>query len=46
MLLQAFNEPDFLPNLTGLADLYKQGEAALEQMDWDAGNSEDGFEAI
>lgn len=35
MLLRAFNEEKFLEKLTGLDELYKEGEAALENVDWD-----------
>jgi ubiquitin-like modifier-activating enzyme ATG7 len=32
--LKAFNEPGFLQALTGLDKLYEEGEAALENVDW------------
>lgn len=35
MLLKAFNEQKFLERLTGLDKLYDEGEAALEDVDWD-----------
>jgi len=35
MLLKAFNDPEYLPALTGLNDLYDEGEAAMENVDWD-----------
>jgi ubiquitin-like modifier-activating enzyme ATG7 len=35
MMLKAFNEPKFLEQLTGLDKLYDEGEAALEDVDWD-----------
>lgn len=35
MMLQAFNEAGFLESLTGLDKLYDEGEAALEDVDWD-----------
>ncbi|KIM80534.1 hypothetical protein PILCRDRAFT_789269 [Piloderma croceum F 1598] len=35
MMLQAFNEPGYLEKLTGLDKLYDEGEAALENVDWD-----------
>jgi ubiquitin-like modifier-activating enzyme ATG7 len=35
MLLKVFNEPGFLEVLTGLDKLYDEGEAALEDVDWD-----------
>lgn len=41
MLLRAFNETGYLEELTGLADLHKEGEKALEAVDWD---EEDGGE--
>lgn len=41
MLLRAFNETGYLEELTGLADLHKEGEQALEAVDWD---EEDGGE--
>ncbi|CDO68423.1 hypothetical protein BN946_scf184707.g4 [Trametes cinnabarina] len=33
MLLRAFNEPEFLPRLTGLDKLYEEAQAALENGD-------------
>lgn len=41
-MLRAFNESDFLEKLTGLDKLYEEGEAALENVDWEEG-SEDGL---
>ncbi|KAF8578839.1 E1-like protein-activating [Ramaria rubella] len=35
MLLNAFNEQGYLEKLTGLDQLYDEGEAALESVDWD-----------
>jgi ubiquitin-like modifier-activating enzyme ATG7 len=35
MLLKAFNDPEYLPALTGLNELYNEGEAAMENVDWD-----------
>lgn len=35
MMLKAFNEPKFLETLTGLDKLYDEGEAALNDVDWD-----------
>ncbi|KAL0953093.1 hypothetical protein HGRIS_004364 [Hohenbuehelia grisea] len=35
MLLKAFNDPKFLETLTGLDELYAEGQAALESVDWD-----------
>jgi ubiquitin-like modifier-activating enzyme ATG7 len=40
MLLRAFNEDKFLEQLTGLDKLYEEGEAALEQVDWDESDAE------
>jgi ubiquitin-like modifier-activating enzyme ATG7 len=42
MLLRAFNEDKFLERLTGLDKLYEEGEAALEQVDWDESDDETG----
>jgi ubiquitin-like modifier-activating enzyme ATG7 len=41
MLLRAFNEAKFLEELTGLDELYGEGEMALESVDWDE-EDEDG----
>jgi ubiquitin-like modifier-activating enzyme ATG7 len=35
MLLRVFNESDYLEKLTGLDQLYAEGEAVLEAVDWD-----------
>jgi len=35
MLLKAFNDPKYLPALTGLNELYDEGEAVLESVEWD-----------
>jgi ubiquitin-like modifier-activating enzyme ATG7 len=35
MLLKAFNEPGFLEKLTGLDELYNEGDAAMESVDWE-----------
>ncbi|KAI5116668.1 hypothetical protein M0805_007840 [Coniferiporia weirii] len=35
VLLRAFNETSFLETLTGLDKLHDEGEAALENVDWD-----------
>ena len=45
MMLRAFNENKFLEELTGLDQLYREGEAALENVDWaeEAGDDEDDF---
>ena len=41
MLLRAFNEPKFLEELTGLDQLYNEGEAALADVDWEVEDEED-----
>lgn len=41
MLLQAFNETDYLERLTGLDELHKESEAVLDSMDWEEGSEED-----
>lgn len=41
MLLRAFNETGYLETLTGLDKLYSEGEAALENVDWEV-EDEDG----
>ncbi|KAG1871833.1 hypothetical protein DFJ58DRAFT_762532 [Suillus subalutaceus] len=41
MLLKAFNEPGFLEKLTGLDELYNEGDAAMESVDWDEEDEED-----
>ena len=41
MLLKAFNETGYLESLTGLDKLYDEGEAALENVDWEV--EDDGF---
>ena len=35
MLLRAFNETGYLEQLTGLDKLYEEGQAALDNVDWD-----------
>ncbi|KAJ8454158.1 hypothetical protein ONZ45_g19412 [Pleurotus djamor] len=40
MLLKAFNENKFLEKLTGLDKLYEEGQAALDNVDWDIGDDE------
>ena len=35
MLLKASNETGYLESLTGLDKLYDEGEAALENVDWE-----------
>ncbi|KAG6828952.1 hypothetical protein H0H87_012982 [Tephrocybe sp. NHM501043] len=42
MMLKAFNDAKFLPELTGLDKLYDEGEAALESVDWDEEEEEEG----
>ncbi|KAK1926403.1 hypothetical protein DB88DRAFT_481686 [Papiliotrema laurentii] len=41
MLLQAFNETDYLERLTGLDELHKESEAVLESLEWEEGSEED-----
>lgn len=43
MLLEAFNDPDYLERLTGLDKLKAETEAMLESTDWasEAGGSGD-----
>ncbi|KAG6908597.1 hypothetical protein DXG01_004000 [Tephrocybe rancida] len=43
MMLKAFNDPKYLPQLTGLDKLYDEGEAALESVDWDEDDGEGDF---
>jgi ubiquitin-like modifier-activating enzyme ATG7 len=38
MMLRAFNEVGYLEQLTGLDKLYEEGEAVLEQVDWEEGS--------
>jgi ubiquitin-like modifier-activating enzyme ATG7 len=38
MMLRAFNEVGYLEKLTGLDKLYEEGEAVLEQVDWEEGS--------
>lgn len=40
-LLRACNEPRFLEQLTGLDKLYDEGEAALENVDWEVASDEE-----
>ena len=42
MLLRAFNETGYLEKLTGLDKLYEEGQAALENVDWDIDEDGDG----
>ncbi|KAG8932462.1 Autophagy protein 7 [Tulasnella sp. 418] len=42
MLLRAFGETGYLEKLTGLDKLYNEGEAALENVDWDEDDEVDG----
>ncbi|KAH8092571.1 hypothetical protein BXZ70DRAFT_1010662 [Cristinia sonorae] len=35
MLLQAFNDQGYLEKLTGLDELYAEGDAAMENVDWE-----------
>lgn len=39
-LAEAFNDSKYLERLTGLDKLYAEGEAALEQVDWDEDDDE------
>ena len=41
ILLQAFNEVGYLEKLSGLDKLHEEGEAALENVDWDEDDEED-----
>lgn len=41
MLLRAFNETEFLQSLTGLDKLYDEGEAAMENVDWEDEDDDD-----
>ena len=43
MLLQAFNDPEYLEKLTGLDKLHDEGEAALEAVDWDEEDDDSGI---
>ena len=44
MVLKAFNDTKYLEELTGLDKLFDEGEAALENVDWDEGEGgEDDF---
>jgi ubiquitin-like modifier-activating enzyme ATG7 len=45
MVLQALNDEKYLPRLTGLDELYAEGQKALEEVDWDVdeGEGEDDF---
>ena len=38
MLLKAFNDSDFLEKLTGLDELHKESEAAMDNIDWEEGS--------
>ena len=40
MMLKAFNDPKFLETLTGLDKLYVEGEAALDNIDWEVDDEE------
>lgn len=41
MLLRVFNETDYLEQLTGLDELYKESEAVLDSLEWEEGSEED-----
>ncbi|KAG6889088.1 hypothetical protein C0995_003941 [Termitomyces sp. Mi166 len=43
MMLKAFNDTKYLPELTGLDKLYNEGEEALEKIDWDEDDGEEEF---
>ncbi|KAL0567985.1 Autophagy protein 7 [Marasmius crinis-equi] len=43
MMLNAFNDPKYLEQLTGLDKLYDDSEKALENVDWIEGEEEDDF---
>ncbi|TDL27707.1 E1-like protein-activating [Rickenella mellea] len=43
MMLKAFNEPGYLESLTGLDKLHDEGEAALENVDWEDDDEGEGF---
>lgn len=43
MLLKAFNDLKYLEKLTGLDKLYAEGEAALENVDWDVDGEDEDF---
>jgi ubiquitin-like modifier-activating enzyme ATG7 len=40
MILKALNDDKFLQKLTGLDQLYAEGEKALEEVDWDVDDNE------
>ncbi|THH32938.1 hypothetical protein EUX98_g1274 [Antrodiella citrinella] len=41
MMLKAFNDQGYLEKLTGLDKLYDEGEAALENVDWELGDEDE-----
>lgn len=41
MLLKAFNETDYLEQLTGLDELHKESEALMDDIDWEEGSEGD-----
>ena len=41
MLLNAFNETDYLEKLTGLDELHKDSEAMMENLEWEEGSEGD-----
>lgn len=41
MLVKAFNDGDYLEHLTGLDELHRESEKAMEGMDWEEGSDED-----
>ena len=41
MMLHAFNETGYLEKLTGLDQLYAEGQEALDNVDWEVEDDED-----
>lgn len=41
MLVKAFNDQGYLEQLTGLDKLYAEGEAALENVDWEVDDDDE-----
>ena len=41
MLLRAFNETGYLEKLTGLDQLYAEGQDALDKVDWEVEDEDD-----
>lgn len=42
MLVKAFNDQGFLEQLTGLDKLYAEGDAAMDNVDWEVEDEEEG----